>query len=465
MQRRRPAPARALRRADRRAARRAARAAAARCAFEPGVELFREGEPADFWWVLVDGAIDLVRHVGREDTVVGADGRAGPLGRRVPGLGRARRLPRDRPGVARRPGAAGAGRRAARPGRARGSRSAAHLIDGLYRTARTIESTARQREALVTLGTLAAGLAHEINNPAAAATRAVDALEDACADAARRRSAGWPTDEITAAAVRRPRRPAARDRAAAGDLGPARRGRPRGGAARPGWPRHGVERDWTIAPPLAAAGVDVAWCERAADGARRRRRSSPALEWVASTLSAADAARRGEGVDPADLRAGRRGAVVLADGPGVDAADRRDRGPREHAGDARPQAARRGRRSCATTAPTCPRIEAYAGELNQVWTNLIDNAVDAMDGAGTLRVDDPGRRRRASSSRSATPAPGMPPEVAAPRVRGVLHHQGRRQGHRPRPRHRPPDRRRAARRHDRHRRRPGRDRAPGPAPR
>ena len=33
-----------------------------------------------------------------------------------------------------------------------------------------------------------------------------------------------------------------------------------------------------------------------------------------------------------------------------------------------------------------PAIEAMAGELNQVWTNLIDNAVDAMDGAGTLRV-------------------------------------------------------------------------------
>jgi signal transduction histidine kinase len=33
-----------------------------------------------------------------------------------------------------------------------------------------------------------------------------------------------------------------------------------------------------------------------------------------------------------------------------------------------------------------PRIDAAAGELNQVWTNLIDNAVDAMDGAGTLRV-------------------------------------------------------------------------------
>ncbi|MET0520896.1 MAG: cyclic nucleotide-binding domain-containing protein, partial [Jiangellaceae bacterium] len=37
---------------------------------EPGVDLFREGEYADFWWVLVNGAVDLIRHVGREGTVV-----------------------------------------------------------------------------------------------------------------------------------------------------------------------------------------------------------------------------------------------------------------------------------------------------------------------------------------------------------------------------------------------------------
>ena len=44
-----------------------------------------------------------------------------------------------------------------------------------------------------------------------------------------------------------------------------------------------------------------------------------------------------------------------------------------------------------------PRIEAYAGELNQVWTNLIDNAVDAMNGNGRLELQpgvDGGRRRR-----------------------------------------------------------------------
>jgi signal transduction histidine kinase len=59
-----------------------------------------------------------------------------------------------------------------------------------------------------------------------------------------------------------------------------------------------------------------------------------------------------------------------------------------------------------------PRVEAYAGELNQVWTNLIDNAVDAMDGAGTLRV-----ATRADGDSVVVEigdtGPGMPPEVAA----------------------------------------------------
>ena len=48
---------------------------------------------------------------------------------------------------------------------------AVHLLRGLIGTARRIEHDARQRDALVALGTLAAGLAHEINNPASAAVR------------------------------------------------------------------------------------------------------------------------------------------------------------------------------------------------------------------------------------------------------------------------------------------------------
>ena len=153
-------------------------------AIEPGTDLFTEGEHADFWWVLVDGALELVRRTGREDTVVGHDGRP-----RVGGPAGSGRGTSDGVYLA-----TGRGRRPGRVLRVPAGRLrelfddwfpfGVHLISGLYRTARSIESTARQRDSLVTLGTLAAGLAHEINNPAAAATRAVDALEEACDDAA-----------------------------------------------------------------------------------------------------------------------------------------------------------------------------------------------------------------------------------------------------------------------------------------
>jgi signal transduction histidine kinase len=58
-----------------------------------------------------------------------------------------------------------------------------------------------------------------------------------------------------------------------------------------------------------------------------------------------------------------------------------------------------------------PEVEAFPGELNQVWTNLIDNAADAMAGSGTLRVST---RAEADSVvvEIADTGPGMPPEVA-----------------------------------------------------
>jgi signal transduction histidine kinase len=380
--------------------------AGAEVRIEPGVDLFREGEHADFWWLLVDGAIDLVRHVGREDTVVARMD--------VPGRWAGGFRAWDEHGVYLATGrGAVAGRVLRVPAAALRERSDAwfpfggHLIQGLYHTARSIESTVRQRESLVTLGTLAAGLAHELNNPAAAATRAADALQ-AAADtlvAAMGRLAGeeLPAGQLAALDALRhqlaPRPP---------DVDPlARADREQALAS---WlTRHGVERAWTIAPPLAAAGADPAWCARAA-AVLEGPALQPGLEWVASTFSVAAllgevkestrriselvaAVRSYSQLDRASLQRvevtdGLDSTLVmlghkLRDGVTV---------VRDYGADV-------------------PPIEAYAGELNRVWTNLIDNAVDAMDGAGTLRV-----ATRADGDgvvvEIADTGPGMPPEVA-----------------------------------------------------
>ncbi|HVQ86788.1 MAG TPA: HAMP domain-containing sensor histidine kinase, partial [Actinomycetes bacterium] len=57
-----------------------------------------------------------------------------------------------------------------------------------------------------------------------------------------------------------------------------------------------------------------------------------------------------------------------------------------------------------------PQIDAFAGELNQVWTNLIDNAIDAMDGQGTITLSTSSKSGRVVVQVADTGS-GMTPEV------------------------------------------------------
>ncbi|HEY3262296.1 MAG TPA: ATP-binding protein [Pseudonocardiaceae bacterium] len=373
----------------------------------PGIELFREGEHADFWFVLVDGSLDLVRRIGREDLVVG---RMDVPGRWAGGfrawdengvyLATARGVTEGR--VFRLP--AGVLRDWCDAWFPFGT----HLIKGLYGTARSIESTARQRGSLITLGTLAAGLAHEINNPAAAATRAVDALESACRTLLS--SLGrLAHDEITATqltaldALRQEVEPRAAitDPLVLADLE----------EALSSWlTRHGVVRAWVIGPQLAAAGVDLTWCDRAAmllDGSALE----PGLEWVASTFAVTTL------VSEVKESTRRISDLVAA----VRSYSQVDRASRQHVDvtdglDSTlvmlSHKLRKGVTIVREYGADVPRVEAYPGELNQVWTNLIDNALDAMGGAGTLRV---ATRRDGDHIivEIGDTGPGMPPEVAA----------------------------------------------------
>ena len=373
----------------------------------PGLELFREGEHADFWWVLLDGVVELSRHVGGEETVVARMG--------VPGRWAGGFRAWDDQGVYLATGrAATTGRVLRVPAEVLRERMAAwfplggHLIEGLYRTARSIEATARQRQSLVTLGTLAAGLAHEINNPAAAAVRAVDELEDACqalmASVSRLAAHQVSAQQFDALDMLRQEvsRPAVtQDALALADSEDVLAM----------WlTRHGVGREWMIAPSLAAAGVDPDWCERAAvilDGPALE----PGLEWAASALSAATlltelkessqrisalvaAVKSYTQMDRAsmqciDVTDGLDSTLVmLGHMLGDDVTVVRDYGA------------------------DVPPVEAHAAELNQVWTNLIGNAVEAMDGKGTLRLSTRTGRSNVVIEVADTGC-GMAPHVAA----------------------------------------------------
>ncbi len=374
---------------------------------EPGDVLFHQGDPADTWWMLLDGAIDLRRQIGQEEMVVAR--------MQAPGQWAGGFRAWDEHGVFLASGVAvDAGRalRLAAVGLRRLTDSwfpfGGHIITGVFTTARSVEATARQRESLVTLGKIAAGLAHELNNPAAAATRAVDALQ-AAGSALESSLAKLVAARITAPQLAELEDLRRRAAAAMAPLGPLALADLEDDLT--SWLEdHDVLQAWLLAPALAAAGVDRAWCEQAA-AVLGQAGLAPGLEWVSNSISMNNlltevkesTARIFElvgamksysqmdrsSVQRVDVKEGLESSLVVL-------------------GHRIPQGVEVVRDYAAQT----PVVEAYPGELNQVWTNIIDNALDAMDGKGTLRVAVRAENGGALVEIADT-GPGMPPAIAA----------------------------------------------------
>jgi signal transduction histidine kinase len=248
-----------------------------------------------------------------------------------------------------------------------------------------VTSIEQSRERLTSLGTMAAGLAHELNNPAAAARRAAaqmtEALEVIGSALASFVEAGVEREEaeqllrLQQQALTHAASCTALDVLDAADAEDELLAR---------LEVLGVEEPWKLAEPLAVAGVDQAWLDELA--ALAGPATGAALRWVAASLTAGRlAAELEESTE-------RMSTLVTA----VKSYAYMDRGDLVevdlHEG-LETTLAVLGYKLKHTSIEivreydrTLPKLTVRGSELNQVWTNLIDNAIDALGEQGTITI-------------------------------------------------------------------------------
>jgi len=259
------------------------------------------------------------------------------------------------------------------------------LVGILFDRVREVTKQDQSREKLTSLGKLSAGLAHELNNPAAAGSRAASSLADAFE---RHQQAGTRLDQENIDAETRTRlrtiEAYARDKQRnAASLSPLELS-DREDALRAWFDSHRISDGWQFAPTLAEAGIGTEKLDRLAGSF-----TGPVLEAALARITATlDISRL-----IADIQhsTGRISELVGA----IKEYSFMDEAPRQEVDVAKgiestlvimSYKLKHGITIARNYDPDLPRINSFGSELNQVWTNLIDNAADAMKGKGELRI-------------------------------------------------------------------------------
>jgi signal transduction histidine kinase len=265
-----------------------------------------------------------------------------------------------------------------------------------------------QHGKLISLGTMAAGLAHELNNPAAAigrsAAEAREAFQEASEKAVELGNLSL-TEEQRAFVAGLPQEVGQKsgstlDSLEVSDLEDDLAV----------WMEdHGIEEGWEISPTLAGAGLDRAWLEGLAEKVPEEALGD-VLGWLRATVAGGELLREIEGgsariselvgaiktythMDKAtskkvDVHAGLNSTLIML-------------GHKLKKGDVE---------VVRDYEKDLPHVCGHAGELNQVWTNLIDNAIDAVDGRGRITVRTASENWRVLVEVS-DDGPGIPDDV------------------------------------------------------
>ncbi|GAA2541541.1 ATP-binding protein [Winogradskya consettensis] len=354
-----------------------------------GSLVLREGDPADQFFILLTGTIALTRRIGQDDVQTTRTEQRGVY------MGATQAYIRDE-GVERKYMASmralddadffmmsaadfGQMMRDWFP-------MAIHLLEGLALGMRSTQAAISERQRLTALGALSAGLMHELNNPAAAASRATSALRQRVAGMRHKLgmlAAGKVPPERLVALVELQEEVI--ERAAKAPVLTAMQTADREDELGDWMDDHKVTGGWDIAPVFAQGGIDVDCLEEIAAKVETAGLLDQAIHWIGYALETeqlmsdvedatsrvsnlVNAAKQYSQMDRAahqwiDVHSGLDSTLVMLGhkiGQGVKVVKDYDR--------------------------TLPQIPSHPAELNQVWTNIIDNAVQAMTGAGTLTV-------------------------------------------------------------------------------